>query len=108
MFDDHLFLAFPVTLDFSIQLNEVPLAIRSLFIQNDEQYLLALEFEGQSFLAKNLGEIVDFQALEAASLHLYSILKRLVPNFPYETHSLLLLALPSNYQNPYVNSTKSH
>ena len=96
IFDSHLFLAFPLRPDYISNLELVPIALRALYIRNlDENYLSEISHKGQRFLAKNLGSLIDFQALESAQIHIYSVLKKLIPDFPYNSHPLVLLALPA-------------
>lgn len=94
MFDYALLLAFPLAQDYLDQLEKVPPALKALFIQEDHSdYLCHLQHEQQTFLAKRLGGNVNMQALELAYVHMQSILKRLVPDFPYAEHPLVLFAV---------------
>ena len=94
MFDSHLFLAFPLDKDYLSKLLAVQPALRSLFIQEgDLNYLQTIEHDGQTYLVKNLGSKTDLATLESVRSHLLSILRRLIEDYPYESHPLRILAI---------------
>lgn len=96
MFETELFLGFPLSESFQQALTLLPETERALFIQNKPSpYLQQIESDGKLFLGKSLGASLELSALEACNSHILSLLKKLVPSFPYEHHPLLLLALPS-------------
>jgi hypothetical protein len=96
MFDTILFLGFPLSDADKQTLIQLPAAERELFIQNqDSSYLQKIENDGIEYLGKYLGPSIEMAALEMSYSHVYSLLKRLIPRFPYGEHSLLLLALPA-------------
>lgn len=93
MFDTALFLGFPLSTAYQQELNRLPLVERELFIQSETSpYLQQIENDGVIYLGKSLGASVDMAALDGASSHVMSLLKKLVPNFPYEQHPLVLFA----------------
>lgn len=95
MFDYQLFLAFPSTLSYQAALAQVAKPVRSLFIQNvDGEYLQEIIHEGQVYLGKQMGSCVDLAKLESMQMHIYSLLKRLVADFNYKEHPLIVLAIP--------------
>lgn len=94
MFQYHLFLAYPVNSEYHAKLAIVAEGIRALFIQNNHQdYLQSLEYQGQSYLGKNLGSVVDFHGLDASISNLISLLQRLIPDVSYHHKDLFLLAV---------------
>jgi hypothetical protein len=94
MFEYDLFLAFPVNSEYRSNLDLVPEGIRSLFIQNkNKDYLQSFDHEGQSYLGKNLGSLVDLRDLDSAYSNLISLLQRLIPDVPYEHKDIQLLAI---------------
>ncbi len=96
MFDPLLFLGFPLSECYQQELTQLPAVEHALFIQNHSSpYLQQIESNGKFYLGKFLGPSIELSALEASQSHIYSLLKKLVPNFPYEQYPLLLLALPS-------------
>lgn len=100
MFDTILFLGFPLSDSYHQALLQLPAAERELFIQNQASpYLQQIKSEEIVYLGKCLGPSIEMAALEISSAHIYSLLKKLIPHFPYEQYSLCLLALPT--QNCY-------
>jgi hypothetical protein len=100
MFDTILFLGFPLSAAYQQALIQLPAAERELFIQSqDSVYLQKIENEGMEYLGKSLGPSIDIATLEMSYSHIHSLLKKLIPHFPYEQHPLLLLALPAQNQN---------
>jgi hypothetical protein len=94
MFDTVLFLGFPLSDAYQKELLRLPSAERELFIQNQvSPYLQRVESEGTYYLGKCLGSSIEMVELDSSFLHIYSLLRKLVPNFPYEQYPLLLLAL---------------
>ncbi|CUI16034.1 conserved hypothetical protein [Candidatus Protochlamydia naegleriophila] len=95
MFDYQLFLAFPSTSSYQVALAQVADPIRSLFIQNcDGEYLQEIVHQGQVYLGKQMGVCVDLAKLESLHMHIYSLLKRLVADYDYKGHPLVVLAIP--------------
>ena len=95
IFDTVLFLGFPLSPSYHQALDQVPMAEREVFIQTgDSPYLQKIEREGIEYLGKYLGSSIDMTALDLSHAHVYSLLKKLNPHFPYEESSLFLLALP--------------
>lgn len=101
MFDTILFLGFPLTDAYRLALLAIPSVERDLFIQNqdpfqpDSPYLQKIEHEGIEYLGKYLGSSIDMATCDLSYFHILSLLKKLIPHFPYEQHSLFMLALPS-------------
>lgn len=96
MFDTTLFLGFPLLELYLNELMRLPAVELALFIQKEPSpYLQQIENEGRGYLGKSIGSSVELGALEAFQSHIYSLLKKLVPIFPYEEYPLLLLALPA-------------
>lgn len=95
MFNTALFLGFPLSAAYQKELEGVPSAERELFIQNqDSSYLQRVESEGAIYLGKFLGSSIEMSALDSYHSHIYSLLKKLVPDFPYKQQPLVLLAIP--------------
>lgn len=90
----HLFLGFPVNADFSRLLSEVNPYMTSLFIQEKGDYLQELVFKNGKYLGKPIENITDFSELELLEANIFSILKKLVPNYPYENTPLVLFTVP--------------
>lgn len=93
--DTTLFLGFALSESYQKELAHLPAIERELFIQKHPSlYLQEIESDGTFYLGKCLGPLVEFSTLEASQSHILSLLKKLIPSFPYEQYPLLLLALP--------------
>lgn len=100
MFDTILFLGLPLSNSYQLALLQLPSAEQEIFIQNqgafqDSPYLQKIEHEGIEYLGKYLGSSIDMATLDLSYSHIVSLLKKLIPQFPYEQNPLFLLALPS-------------
>jgi hypothetical protein len=94
MFDTILFLGFPLSDTYRQELHRVPSSERELFIQSQASpYLQQIEHEGAVYLGKFLGVSIEIAALESLQSHILSLLKKLVPHFPYERYPFYLLAI---------------
>ncbi len=95
MFDYQLFLGLPLSTAYQQELGQLPASMRDIFIQTSvSPYLQQVENEGAIYLGKYLGSSVEASLLDALQAHVYSLLKKLIPHYPYEEHPLVLLALP--------------
>lgn len=95
MFDYQLFLGFPLSPSFQSQLESVSAELKVSFIQNHSDYLQFLEHEGISYLGKFLGFQVELPSLELTKTNIYSLLRLLIPDYPYDQVPLCLLAVGS-------------
>jgi hypothetical protein len=93
IFDYQLFLGFPLSDIYLSQLSQLSPELCSVFIKNHSDYLHQVEIEGKIYLGKYLGPFVDFSSLELIQNNIYSLLKRLIANYPYESYPLVLLAV---------------
>jgi hypothetical protein len=96
MLDYQIFLGFHLSTSYQECLRETPLPVRSLFIQDNGEYLAQINYEDSSYLGKSLGPLVELQNLELLEANVYSLLRRLVPDYPYERHPLILLPISIN------------
>ncbi|MFA6916335.1 MAG: hypothetical protein WC222_08055 [Parachlamydiales bacterium] len=88
-----MFFGFPVDEHFSAALKSLDPRMIDLYVQEGEAYLQSIENEGNKYLGKPVGPITETSTLELLQLNIYSILKKLVPNFPYETTPLQLVPI---------------
>lgn len=96
MYKVHLFLGFPVDSNFSIKLDQINPAIRTLFIKSEENYLHEVQKNNQCYLGKLIPNKSELPALEMLEANIYSLLKRLVPDYPYENVPLALFPVPES------------
>ncbi|MFI0434143.1 MAG: hypothetical protein ACH350_00250 [Parachlamydiaceae bacterium] len=95
MFDTQLFLGFLLFDTYLVKLRSLSDSERALFIQHeDPAYLQLVVNQGVEYLGKYLGQSVDMATVDLSSSHIYSVLRKLVPDFPYKDHPLVLFALP--------------
>lgn len=88
-----MFFGFPVDERFSSALKSLDPRMIDLYVQEGEAYLQSIENEGSKFLGKPVGSITETSTLELLQLNIYSILKKLVPDFPYESTPLQLVPI---------------
>jgi hypothetical protein len=96
MFQHQLFFGFLIEADFSAKLQAIDPKIRDLFIQNDANYLQTATHNKKTYLGKFIGKKGELSQLEQLEANIFSLLKKLVPDFPYEKHSLILFSIPDN------------
>lgn len=94
-----MFLGFLVSSPFEEKLALAPQPLQDLLLHSrGEEYLSAHSFQGVRYIGKKINEMVSFSSLEFLECHIYSLLKKLVPDFPYipgEMHLFSLLLYPS-------------
>ncbi len=80
---------------FSKQMDALNPNLVKQFIQKNGEYLNEINQDGIRYLGKEMGSIVSFQQLELSEANIYSLLKKLVPDFPYNECPLYVLATPA-------------
>ena len=90
-FDSHLFLGFTVDSSFQKSFNLIDLKSKALFIQKNDAYLQEYLFNETLFLGKYLGEKADLNQISLLSSNIYSLLKKIVPNYSYDQSDLWLI-----------------
>jgi|LakMenE18May11ns_1017448.scaffolds.fasta_scaffold9369885_2 hypothetical protein len=94
MYLAELFLGFRVGESYRAKLDLVDRDLKNLFLKNDQEIYLEENFhEGIYYLGKSLGKIKDFSSLEALEANIYSLLKKLVPDYPYSEEPLSLFPI---------------
>jgi hypothetical protein len=91
-----LFLGFPIDPSFNEALKAANPDLLALFIQSSSSssYLCETSYQGKSYLGKFTGEINDLNNLFLLESNIFSLLKKVVPLYPYSPDSLLLFPLP--------------
>lgn len=90
MFGVKLFLGFPVNGSLSSAIEKMDPQIVDLFIQEGDNYLKQVIYQDVRYLGKFAGEICDIGSLELLEKNVYSLLKKLISDYPYEDVSLVL------------------
>jgi hypothetical protein len=93
MFERKLFFGFQIDPVFQDALSAVNEELLGIFIRADGEYLQELSHENRCYLGKFVDSPLDLAALELLQVNIYSMLKRLIPNYPYEQSSLWLIPL---------------
>jgi hypothetical protein len=95
MYDYQLFLGLCLDSAYLEKFKTVSPAVRSAFVQEHPHYLQLIDYQHKIYLGKRLESMITFSSLDYLESHIYSILRRLVADYPYQSHSLTLLAIPS-------------
>lgn len=94
MFEYCLFFAFRLNEQDRNALNKVPNLVKDLFISNrSSDYLQVIEVDGNFYLGKFLAECFSSAALETIGKNIHSLIKRLLPGYPFDESSLILLSV---------------
>lgn len=90
MYQVELFLGFPVCDFLSKNLESLNPHLYDLFVSEKEEYLRVIEQGGVCYLGKFLGKLIEENALKLAEENVLSILKKMVPDFPFNPDSFIL------------------
>lgn len=88
-----LFLGFHVPAEYAGKLNRVSPEVLALFIQDNPVYLRQVVIDDVVYLGKFIGKNVEVDTLSLIQNHILSLLKKLVPEYPYSEDDLLLFPL---------------
>ncbi|MBA3602871.1 MAG: hypothetical protein H0W50_04355 [Parachlamydiaceae bacterium] len=61
-----------------------------IYFQPNGNYLKEVTFQNECYFGCHLPSPTDISQLELLELHIFSLLKRLIPNYPYDSSSLVL------------------
>ncbi len=64
----------------------------ALFTKGGDDYLETVEHHGQRYLGKCVGENADLARITLVEANIMSLLRRLVPDYPYQETPMLVLA----------------
>lgn len=93
MFEAQLFLGFPVDELFAQALDKVNPNVIAQFIQDEDDYLQEITHNEMKFLGKPIGKMIALPQLDLLEANIYSLLKKLVQDFPYEEVPLYLFPI---------------
>ena len=96
MISVELFLGFPCNPEYLSMYQEIPEAFAKVFVGENElgTNLQKITTETGVFLGKKIGKEADVERLKNLEENIYSILKRLTPDFPVKETSLMLFPVP--------------
>lgn len=97
MFTFQLFLGFPVDELYAEELSKANPYVVAQFIQKEGDYLREITYQDMRFFGKFLGHIAELQQIELLEANIYSLLKKLVPNFSYQEIPLYLFPIEESH-----------
>ncbi len=95
MFQTSLFVLFPVSEAFEKMLQGTNPSLVAMFTQGGDDYLESVEHNGQHYLGKCAGDTADIARITLLEANIGSLLRRLVPDYPYQETPLVVLAKPT-------------
>lgn len=90
MFERKLFLGCQIDSCYEKYLSKANPQLISLFIQPKGEFLNEAIYQDQRYLGRFISSPSDLSDIELLQPHIYSLLKRLVPDYSYETMPLWL------------------
>lgn len=107
MFDRKLFLGFLISQEYENALLAINPQLFALFIHTKSEYLHEIVYHEQRYLGRFIPSPCELSDLELLETHIYSLLKRLVPDHSYENNALWLfpvveVMIPDNHEEVSV------
>lgn len=99
MFIFQLFLGFPVDKLYGEELGKANPHIVAQFIQKEGSYLREITYQDMRFFGKFLGNFTELRKVTLLEANIYSLLKKLVPNFPYQEIPLYLFPIEDPHES---------
>lgn len=93
MFERKLFLGFLIDVEYEKMLDQLNPELKSIFIRGGGEYLQEIVYKDTLYLGRFVPSPATHSELELLNLHVFSLLKRLIPQFPYENRALWLLPI---------------
>jgi hypothetical protein len=88
-----LFLGFLVNNELADNLNRINPNLLALFIQNEDNYLKEIIIQNKRYIGKSIEKAIDLPSLELLQLNIYSILKKMLPDYSFEKRLIFNLSL---------------
>lgn len=95
-FKPRLFLGFCVDHSFEETYSKISPEKKALFVQAGDNYLQEYFFGEKLYIGKFVEGTSDVPTLELLSLNIFSLLKKLVPDYPYHQTQLWLIPVCIN------------
>lgn len=94
-----LFLGFPMDDVFLESFEQIDEKVQNFFVREDDQYLQKVtNASGTIYLGKFIGDKTDLEELHDIEANIYSLLKRIAPDYPF--HQTPLRLFPAKEKNP--------
>lgn len=91
-----LFVGFPVDSLFAKELDKTNPNVVSTFIQEAGDYLHDYTHNDIRYLGKHAGKNLTLIQLDMLEINIYSLLRKIVPEFPYDETPLYLFPIEAN------------
>ena len=98
MLDLELFVGFPIQDSLQERLKKIPPNVFSLLVGDNPDYLKEWVGAEGHFIGKKVGKEIDLETLKLVEANIYSLLTRLMPDYPLKDTPLILFSIAS--QNP--------
>ena len=95
MLNLELFVGFPVDSLFAKELDKANSSVVSTFIQDAGDYLHDYTHNDIRYLGKRAGRNLTLTQLDLLENNIYSLLRKIVPDFPYDETPLYLFPIES-------------
>lgn len=96
MFFAKLFMGVAVEGSFASQFSAANPQLVALFLNPEREYLLEIKHEGKIYLGKTVSTSTDLASLGQIEANIVSLLKKIVPDYPYDDMELVLFPLVEN------------
>lgn len=93
MFFAKLFMGVVVEGSFASQFSSANPQLVALFLNPEREYLLEMKHEGKTYLGKTVSTSADLASLDQMEANIVSLLKKIVPDYPYDDLELVLFPL---------------
>lgn len=92
-FTAQLFLGFPVDEVVTRKLSTLNPNVLSIYLSEGDQYLKQLSYKGMDYIGKNVPEAADLMELQLLEANIYSLLNKLLFDYPCQKTPLVLFAI---------------
>ncbi|NGX57783.1 MAG: hypothetical protein K940chlam3_00678 [Chlamydiae bacterium] len=88
-----LFLGYPVSQELAALIDSIPADRRDLYIQSTGEYLTEIQIDNHRYLGKSCGNLSELENLTLLEENIYTLLEKVVPDFPYTETPLTLFPI---------------
>lgn len=88
-----LFLGYPLTDSLQKEFTQVDARMLEMFLSGVAPYLQRIEYRGEVFIGKEVGQAADFNKIKLLEANIYSMLAKIAPSHSFKETPLSLLPL---------------
>ncbi|CRX37799.1 hypothetical protein [Estrella lausannensis] len=88
-----LFLGYPLTDSLQREFTKVDQRLLEMFLSGVAPYLQRIEYRGEVFVGKEVGQAADFNKIKLLEANIYSMLAKIIPSYSFKEIPLSLLPL---------------